>query len=258
MKVLTAGASGFAGRRLCPVLAAAVHHVVAMTRTRSATPGELVRATGLGKATVYRLYPTKDALVAAYLRRLAATIGAAIGEEITAHEGDPGAALLAILDAIEADLSRPGFRGCPFNNASIEFDDAQHRMDHHRQDQHHPPGPHPAHRRRRRRQHPRQPVAATRRTSAAQNDNPQSTRRTRLTPTEISAATRTEGAFRPAPDVLGVPTCTAGHSFSCSYSAGASRRERGAGEVVATTASRSRNDHMSRGLAAASHPGSGS
>lgn len=122
MKVLTAGTSGFVSRRLCPVLAAAGHHVVAMTRTRSATLGELVRATGLGKATVYRLYPTKDALVAAYLRRLAATIGAAI----------------------------------------------------------------------------------------------------------------------------------------VSYSAGASRRERGAGEVVATTASRSRNDHMSRGLAAASHPGSGS
>ena len=87
---------------------------------------ELVRTTGLGKATVYRLYPTKDALVAAYLRRLAATIGTAIGEEITAHEGDPGGALLAILDAIEADLRRPGFRGCPFNNASIEFDDPQH------------------------------------------------------------------------------------------------------------------------------------
>ena len=80
---------------------------------------ELVRATGLGKATVYRLYPTKDALVAAYLRRLAAVIGAALEKEITAHKGDPGGALLAILDAIEADLRRPGFRGCPFNNASI-------------------------------------------------------------------------------------------------------------------------------------------
>jgi AcrR family transcriptional regulator len=87
---------------------------------------ELVRATGLGKATVYRLYPTKDALVAAYLRRLATAIGTAIEEQITAHAADPGGALLAILDAIEADLRRPGFRGCPFNNASIEFDDPQH------------------------------------------------------------------------------------------------------------------------------------
>jgi nucleoside-diphosphate-sugar epimerase len=95
VKVLTAGTSGFVGRRLCPVLAAAGHHVVAMTRTLSVTPGELVRATGLGKATVYRLYPIKEALVAAYLRRPAATISAAIGEEITAHEGDPGGALQA-------------------------------------------------------------------------------------------------------------------------------------------------------------------
>ena len=87
---------------------------------------ELVRATGLGKATVYRLSPTKDALVAAYLRRLATAISTAIEEQITAHAGDPGGALLAILDAIEADLRRPGFRGCPFNNASIEFDDPQH------------------------------------------------------------------------------------------------------------------------------------
>ena len=53
-------------------------------------------------------------------------ISTAIEEQITTHAGDPGGALLAILDAIEADLRRPGFRGCPFNNASIEFDDPQH------------------------------------------------------------------------------------------------------------------------------------
>ena len=32
----------------------------------------------------------------------------------------------AIFTAIEADLARPGFRGCAFNNASIEFDDPRH------------------------------------------------------------------------------------------------------------------------------------
>ena len=87
---------------------------------------ELVQATGLGKATVYRLYPGKDDLVAAYLGRLAGTILDAIDAEITQHRGDPAAALLAILDAIEADLRRPGFRGCAFNNASIEYDDPAH------------------------------------------------------------------------------------------------------------------------------------
>ncbi len=87
---------------------------------------ELVQATGLGKATVYRLFPGKDDLVAAYLARLSRTILDAVDAEITRHEGDPAAALLAIVDAIEADLRRPGFRGCAFNNASIEYDDPAH------------------------------------------------------------------------------------------------------------------------------------
>jgi uncharacterized protein YbjT (DUF2867 family) len=39
VKVLVAGASGFVGRRLCPALAAAGHHVVAMTRNPAGYPG---------------------------------------------------------------------------------------------------------------------------------------------------------------------------------------------------------------------------
>ena len=39
MKVLVAGASGFVGRRLCPALAAAGHHVVAMTRNPAGYTG---------------------------------------------------------------------------------------------------------------------------------------------------------------------------------------------------------------------------
>jgi len=87
---------------------------------------ELVRETGVGKATVYRLFPTKDALIAAYLGRLSSQILAGIDEEVAAHPGDPCGALDAVLDAIAGDLRRPGFRGCAFNNASIEFDDPEH------------------------------------------------------------------------------------------------------------------------------------
>jgi AcrR family transcriptional regulator len=86
---------------------------------------ELVRETGLGKATVYRLYPTKDDLVAAYLARLAATILQEI-DGLAADNRDPSRALLGVLAAIERDVRRPQFRGCAFNNASIEFDDPDH------------------------------------------------------------------------------------------------------------------------------------
>lgn len=85
---------------------------------------ELVRQTGLGKATVYRLFPTKDALVAAYLLRLSARL---LGEiDAVAAGATPARALHDVLLAIESDLIRPGFRGCAFNNASIEYDDPDH------------------------------------------------------------------------------------------------------------------------------------
>jgi AcrR family transcriptional regulator len=87
---------------------------------------ELIAATGLGKATVYRLFATKDELIGAYLRRLAQTILAAIDADIARHREDPAAAISAIFAAISEDLARPEFRGCPFNNASIEFADPDH------------------------------------------------------------------------------------------------------------------------------------
>ncbi|MCD0485094.1 TetR/AcrR family transcriptional regulator; helix-turn-helix transcriptional regulator [Streptacidiphilus sp. ASG 303] len=86
---------------------------------------ELVRDTGLGKATVYRLYPTKDDLVGAYLGRLAGEILALV-DAGSGPDADPAAALHRVLDAVEEDLRRPGFRGCPFHNAGVEYGDAAH------------------------------------------------------------------------------------------------------------------------------------
>jgi AcrR family transcriptional regulator len=84
---------------------------------------ELVAESGLGKATVYRLYPTKDLLIGAYLERLSGEILALIDAD--AARG-PRETLHAALDAIRADLGRPDFRGCAFHNASTEFDDPAH------------------------------------------------------------------------------------------------------------------------------------
>jgi AcrR family transcriptional regulator len=87
---------------------------------------ELVRATGLGKATVYRLFPTKDALIGAYLSRLASEILAAVDEDIARHADKPAEAVKAIFRAVREDVGRRNFRGCAFNNASIEFSDPRH------------------------------------------------------------------------------------------------------------------------------------
>lgn len=93
-------------------------HAVGMDR--------LIAETGLAKMSVYRLYPTKDELVGAYLERLAKQIFGYIDADIERFADRPAGALLAILDAIEADLRRSDFRGCSFGNAASEFDQSHH------------------------------------------------------------------------------------------------------------------------------------
>ncbi|MGY1609017.1 MULTISPECIES: TetR/AcrR family transcriptional regulator [unclassified Geodermatophilus] len=93
--------------------------------SRSVGMDELVRETGLGKMTVYRLFRSKDELVGAYLARKAATELGQI-DAIIGSEPDPRAALLAVVGSVEADVTRAGFRGCPFTNVSSEYDDPEH------------------------------------------------------------------------------------------------------------------------------------
>ncbi len=93
--------------------------------SRSVGMDELVRETGLGKMTVYRLFRSKDELVGAYLARRAATVLGSI-DGIVRAEPDARSALLAVVGSVEADVTRAGFRGCPFTNVSSEYDDPQH------------------------------------------------------------------------------------------------------------------------------------
>ncbi len=94
--------------------------------SRSVGMDELVRETGLGKMTVYRLFKSKDELVGAYLARKAATVLASVDADLARLDGDPRAALLAVVDTVERDVTRAGFRGCPFTNVSSEYDDPTH------------------------------------------------------------------------------------------------------------------------------------
>jgi AcrR family transcriptional regulator len=87
---------------------------------------ELVRETGLSKMSVYRLFPTKDALVGAYLRRTSAAVLDMIDSAVAAHAGNPRAALHAMFDLVERDTGRADFRGAAFQNASVEFHEYDH------------------------------------------------------------------------------------------------------------------------------------
>jgi AcrR family transcriptional regulator len=77
------------------------------------------------RATFYRHFPSKDDLVVAYLRDVHQLERAALTDAIAAHESATDA-LIAIGDAIAANIQSPGFRGCAFLNAAAEFGNPGH------------------------------------------------------------------------------------------------------------------------------------
>ena len=86
----------------------------------------IVEQSGVGKATLYRHFPSKDDLIAAYLEQEDRQWWQWFEEVIKPHEGSPKAQLLAFFEACMQRLTQPGFRGCAFLNALAEFAEADH------------------------------------------------------------------------------------------------------------------------------------
>jgi len=84
----------------------------------------LVSEAGVTRATFYRHFPTKEALIEAYLRATDDRLRANVEQAFKAQ--DPQQALDALLDLMDARTSAPGFRGCQFINAAAEYPDPAH------------------------------------------------------------------------------------------------------------------------------------
>lgn len=79
------------------------------------------------RSTLYRYFRTKDDLVLAYLEREDQAIRARFAEAAVAV-GTPDELLQLVVGAITHDVCGPGFRGCPFMNAAIEYPDSDHQV----------------------------------------------------------------------------------------------------------------------------------
>lgn len=75
---------------------------------------------GVTRATMYRHFAGKEALVAAYLDREDATIRGYF-EAAAANGGAPRDLLAAVIDGVAEDAGRYHRRGCPFINAAAEY-----------------------------------------------------------------------------------------------------------------------------------------
>lgn len=68
---------------------------------------------GISKRTLYNHFPSKDALISAYLERRS--------RPTAASDKPPLEQILAVFDSLERRFSAKDFRGCPFINAVTEL-----------------------------------------------------------------------------------------------------------------------------------------
>lgn len=92
---------------------------------RSVGVDTIVAESGVGKMTLYRHFPTKDDLIASYLRATNEQFWAWF-DEATAGASDPRGKLLAFFQALEKLASTPTCYGCPFLNAVVDFPEHEH------------------------------------------------------------------------------------------------------------------------------------
>jgi AcrR family transcriptional regulator len=80
---------------------------------------------GVTRSTLYRYFDSKEDLVVAYIQREDESLRARFAMA-SASAATPDQLLHLVVETITQDVCRPGFRGCPFINAAVEYPAADH------------------------------------------------------------------------------------------------------------------------------------
>ncbi|AXK44847.1 TetR/AcrR family transcriptional regulator [Brachybacterium saurashtrense] len=89
---------------------------------RSVGIDRILAESKVAKSTLYAHFRTKEDLVAAYLRRRGSTAQARVIQAVDRHSKQPPSTrVLAAFDVFAELFAEPGYRGCPFANASAEY-----------------------------------------------------------------------------------------------------------------------------------------
>jgi len=101
------------------------HELFYWTGIRATGVDRVAADAGIAPTALYRLFPSKDALVAAYVERADRRYRAWFDEVTRADGRSPAARILALFDALREQVKPDRCRGCPFAMALTEFPDAE-------------------------------------------------------------------------------------------------------------------------------------
>lgn len=107
-------------------LLAAANELFYRDGIRSVGIDEIIAAADVAKMSLYRSFPSKDELVAAYLRERDVRYWEWWDSVVARHPNAPRDQLMALVRYLAKLPSRPGWRGCPFTNAATEFPEPDH------------------------------------------------------------------------------------------------------------------------------------
>jgi AcrR family transcriptional regulator len=93
---------------------------------RSVGVDEVVAAAGVAKMSLYRSFPSKDELAAAYLEAKNERYWRWWDEIAARHPQAPREQLRELFRSLAKRTTRADWRGCPFTNAATEFPEAGH------------------------------------------------------------------------------------------------------------------------------------
>ncbi|MCC6498340.1 MAG: TetR/AcrR family transcriptional regulator [Propionibacteriaceae bacterium] len=87
---------------------------------------EIVSRSGTAKTTLYAHFPSKDDLIASYLQRRSEKWRQYLTGELARRGGTAVDRIDAVFEVLAEGCAAPGFRGCPFINATAEYPDPMH------------------------------------------------------------------------------------------------------------------------------------